>query len=260
MGIFAFNRALVRRPCAQVTHGLRMENRGDPSFERIARLHGEYIQALEQAGLSVGTLPPLPAFPDSVFIEDPALVFEDTAILLNPGAIERRAEAAELTPILQKEFSRLLLVQEGTVDGGDVLVTPDEVFIGLSLRTNERGAKALVDALAIIGRTGTIVHPPPGVLHLKTASGLIDEETVLATSALAASGLFNGFRVLTVPDGEEQAANVLRVNDTILMAADCPGSLDIVARANATVIPLDTSEIGKIDGSLTCMSLRWLSR
>lgn len=259
MGVFDFNRALVRQPCAEVVDGLRTGNRGDPSFEGIAKLHQEYIEALEQAGLRVTTLPPLPAFPDSVFIEDPALVFEDAAILLNPGAPARQAEAAELTPILQKEFGRLLLLPGGTVDGGDILVTPDRILIGLSRRTNERGAKALVDVLASIGRTGIIVRPPPGVLHLKTASGLIDEETILTTPALAACGVFDGFRVVTVPEREQQAANVLRLNSTILAAANCPASLDILARADVTVIALDTSEIEKIDGGLTCLSLRWFS-
>ena len=259
MGIFDFNRALVRQPCVQVVNGLRTGNGADPSFERIAKLHKEYIRALENAGLDVSELPPLPAFPDSVFIEDPALAFEDAAILLKSGAPEREAEAAELVPYLQRNFSRLLFVRDGTVDGGDVLVTPNRIFIGLSQRTNEPGARALVEKLAAIGRTGVIVRPPPGALHLKTASGLIDEETVFTTAALAASDIFAGFRVITVPQGEERAANVLRLNRTALVPADCPASQDVLARANLTVIPLDVSEIEKINGGLTCMSLRWLS-
>lgn len=260
MGIFDFNRALVRQPCAAVVHGLRTENRADPSFDRIAELHNEYIRALETAGLGVTVLPPLPAFPDSVFVEDPALVFEGAAILLKPGAVEREAEAAELIPHLRRDFSRLVFLRDGTVDGGDVLVTPHKILIGLSRRTNEPGAKALMEELAAIGRTGVVVQPPPGALHLKTASSLIDEETVFATAALAASCIFDGFRVITVPEGEERAANVLRLNQSILMPADCPASLDILARANLDVVPLDVSEIDKIDGGLTCLSLRWLSR
>ena len=258
MGIFDFNRALVRQPCAEVVNGLRTGNRADPSFDRIARLHAEYIEALETAGLSVTVLPALPAFPDSVFIEDPALVFDDAAILLKPGAAERAAEAAELIPHLQRGFSRLLFLREGAVDGGDVLVTPDRILIGLSQRTNEQGAKALVEELATIGRTAVVVQPPPGALHLKTASSLIDEETVLATAALAASGIFEGFRVITVAAGEQRAANVLRLNQAVLVPADCPAALDLLARANLTVMPLDVSEIDKIDGGLTCLSLRWL--
>lgn len=257
MGLFDFNRALVRQPCAEVVNGLRMTDRADPSFRGIADLHDKYINALESAGLSVTTLPPLPAFPDSVFIEDPALVFEDAAILLKPGAATRKAEAEELIATLQKEFSRLLVLRDGSVEGGDVLVTSDRILIGLSQRTSEQGAKALIDALAAIGRTGVIVRPPAGVLHLKTASGMLDEETVFATAALATSGIFDGFRVITVPEGEERAANVLRLNEAVLMPADCPASQDILARANLTVIPLDVSEIEKIDGGLTCLSLRW---
>ncbi len=259
MGIFDFNRALVRQPCAEVVDGLRTGNQADPSFDGIAELHDAYIEALETAGLSVTVLPPLPAFPDSVFVEDPALVFEDAAIVLKPGAAEREAEAAALVPSLRKHFSRVLFLRDGAVDGGDVLVTPDRIFIGLSHRTNQQGAKALIEMFATLGRTGVAVRPPPGALHLKTASSLIDEETVLTTAALAASGIFEGFRVITVPEGEERAANVLRLNQTVLMPADCPASMDILTRANLTVIPLDVSEIDKIDGGLTCLSLRWHS-
>jgi dimethylargininase len=150
-----------------------------------------------------------------------------------------------------------LFLREGAVDGGDVLVTPGQIFIGLSKRTNEQGAKALVGLLAEIGRTGVVVRPPPGALHLKTAASLIDEETVFATAALAASGLFEGFRVITVPRDEERAANVLRLNRSVLMPAGCPASQDHLDRADLTVVPLDVGEIGKIDGGLTCLSLRW---
>lgn len=259
MSVFDFNRAIVRQPCARVVEGLRTGNRANPSFAGISELHRQYVRALEQAGLSVTTLPPLPEFPDSMFVEDPALVFHDAAILLKPGAPSRQAEAAELIPTLRKEFGRLFSLSAGSVDGGDVLVTPDKIFIGLSQRTTEQGAKALVDVLAEIGRTGVVVRPPSGALHLKTASTLIDDETVLTTAALAACDIFEGFRVVTVPTDEEHAANALRLNDTVLVAAHCPGTLDRLARFDLNIVPLDISEIERIDGGLTCMSLRWFA-
>lgn len=259
MSVFDFNRAIVRQPCARVVEGLRTGNRPNPSFAGISELHRKYVQALEQAGLSVTTLPPLPEFPDSMFVEDPALVFQDAAILLKPGAPTRQAEATELIPTLRGEFSRLLSLSAGSVDGGDVLVTPGKIFIGLSQRTSEQGAKALVDVLAEIGRTGVVVRPPAGTLHLKSASTLIDDETVLATAALAASDIFKGFRVVTVPKDEEHAANALRLNDTILVAANCPATLDILNSFDLNIVPLDVSEIERIDGGLTCLSLRWFA-
>jgi dimethylargininase len=107
------------------------------------------------------------------------------------------------------------------------------------------------------GRNVRIVQTPPGVLHFKTACALLDEETVIATPALAASGVFDGLEVLVTPTGEEKAANLLRLNDVVLIGADYPRTAELLSRRGHDLVPLDVAEIRKIDAGLSCMSLRW---
>lgn len=257
MNHFAFNRALVRMPATSTVHGLRAHGGANPSLEGIRREHAAYVRALETAGLTVRRLPPLEEFPDAVFVEDPALVFANGAILLRPGAPTRRGEAAALEAQLRVEFDILFVLEEGHVDGGDVLVTPETVFIGLSERTDPAGAAALVRLLARLGRRGQVVDTPRDVLHLKSACSLLDEETILATRSMAGSGIFDQFRILTVPESEELAANALRLNSTVLASTEGPHTIELLERTGHKVLPLQTTEIGRLDAGLSCMSLRW---
>ncbi len=148
-------------------------------------------------------------------------------------------------------------LDRGFSDGGDVLVTPDVVLIGLSARTDAAGAQALCAALDRLGLSGRVEQTPPGVLHFKSACALLDEETVLATPAMAASGVFKGLEVVTTPPGEEAAANLVRVGDAVLASAGHPRTLELLAARGLEVIPLNTTEVAKIDAGLSCMSLRW---
>jgi dimethylargininase len=256
--VYRFNAALVREPSASVVKGLRAIDRGDPSHDGVAAEHAAYIEALEAAGLAVTVLPPLEAFPDSVFVEDPALVFSGGAILLRPGNATRRGETAHLAPVLRRRFETVLeLSGTGFADGGDILVTPDYVLIGLSARTNSAGAGALGACLTKLGHASKTVITPPGVLHFKTECSLIEENCILATARLAASGVFEDFETLIVPEGEEAAANALRVNDVVLVGAQFPRTIELLDQAGYTVVPLATEQIGRIDAGLSCMSLRW---
>lgn len=257
MAPFDFNAAIVRAPGHSVTNGLRVGGGPGPSYATVASEHAGYVAALRAAGVAVEILPPLEAFPDSMFVEDPALVFPEGAILLRPGAPSRMDEARYLEAVLRERFSQVLSLPEGFADGGDVLVTPGLVYIGLSGRTDEAGGRALIAALETLGHHGCLAATPPGTLHLKTASSLIDEETVLATQALAASGIFKGLRTLIVPEEEPGAANVLRINDVVLAASHYPRTLDLLDRHGLRVTPLPVSEVAKIDAGLSCMSLRW---
>ena len=254
---FDFTDAIVRLPGRSVVDGLRDGNHAGPNYEGVLAEHALYIDALRGAGVAVEVLPPLDAFPDSIFVEDPALVFQEAAILLRPGAPTRAAEVAEIAPVLRRRFERVIALEQGHSDGGDVLVTAERVYIGLSARTDRTGAAALVEALASIGRIGVVVAPPPGVLHLKTGCTLIDEETILATAQVAASGLFDGFHILTVPEGEEAGANALRVNDRLFCGSAFPRLQDLLARHGYALVALPVHEVGKIDAGLSCMSLRW---
>jgi dimethylargininase len=257
MRVFDFNSAIVRIPGKSVVDGLRSHAGPSPVFEAILSEHQAYVAALRSAGLHVTTLSPLEHFPDSMFVEDPALVFTEAAILLRPGAATRLAEANELAPALTSRFPEVLQLTDGCADGGDILVTPGRVLIGLSARTNAEGAAALQALLHSIGRASKVVGVPSGTLHLKTDCSLVDEETVLATRELAASGLLAGFRVLVVPEEERAAANAVRINDVLLVRAGCVRTRAMLEEHGMRVVPLPVSEIAKIDAGLSCMSLRW---
>lgn len=258
MRVFDFSHAIVRMPGASVVHGLRERPDVAPDYAGIVAEHTAYVAALAAAGLSITVLPPLEAFSDSVFVEDPALVFGEGAILLRPGAPSRLGERDAMRETLTAHFPRVLELGDGEfADGGDVLVTPNVVFIGLSQRTNAKGAAALAAHLAALGRAARVVETPRGVLHFKTAVSLLDETTLLATPAMAASGLFAGFNLITTPAGEDAAANALRVNDTVFAGAQFPRTRDALAAAGYRVVPLAVAETAKLDAGLSCMSLRW---
>ncbi|MFT4013510.1 MAG: arginine deiminase family protein [Paracoccus sp. (in: a-proteobacteria)] len=256
--VYRFNSIIVREPARSVVNGLRAVDTGDPSLAGVLAEHAAYVQALRDAGCEVTVLPPLEEFPDSVFVEDPALVFTEGAILLRPGTQTRLRETAHIAPVLESMFDTVLTLPEGGyADGGDILTTPDKVMIGLSARTDRAGAEGLRDCLTRLGRPSEIVATPEGVLHFKTDCSLLGDDIVLATGRLAASGAFDGLSVLTTPEGEEAGANALRVNDVVLVGRQFPRTIDLLTGKGFDVVALDTAEIGKVDAGLSCMSLRW---
>jgi dimethylargininase len=257
MRIFDFNSAIVRTPGKSVINGLRANGGPAPDFAGVLAEHQSYVGALRAAGLEVTVLDALERFPDSIFVEDPALVFSQAAVLLRPGAPSRMAEAQELSATLAARFPKVLQLSDGFADGGDILVTPRGVLIGLSARTDERGAANLQDLLKSIGLTSNVVRVPSGTLHLKSDCSLIDEEWVLATPELAKSGVLKEFRILVVPEQERSATNAIRVNDTVFIRAGCPRTRDLLVKHGFNVVPLPASEIARIDAGLSCMSLRW---
>ena len=257
--VYRFNSAIVRAPAPSVVRGLRAVDGPDPTYEGVRREHEVYVEALDAAGVAtIVALPPVEAFADAIFVEDPALVFGEGAILLRPGAPSRRGETALIAPELEARFDIVLgPPTAGYVDGGDVLVMPDAVMIGLSERTDQVGAEWLVEQLAQLGRRGRIVRTPPGVLHFKTACSLLDDRTVLMTAQMATSNVFDGYEKVLTPDGEAAAANALRVNETVLVGADYSRTIDRLGSLGYTVRAVPTTEIAKIDAGLSCMSLRW---
>lgn len=252
--VFDFDRAIVREPAASVVNGLRTGPE-PPAFGRVLAEHRAYVAALEAAGVAVEALAALPEHPDSVFVEDPAFVVTEGAILLRPGAPSRFAEPATLAPALNRHFAHVAKVDRGFVDGGDIIVLPDEILIGLSARTDRTGAKLFCELVRGLGRRARIVEPPRGLLHLKTGCALIDERTLIAVPATAP--LFPGYEVLITPEGEEHSANLIRVNDRILMGDAFPQTVAALSGRGLDVVAIAASEIAKIDAGLSCMSLRW---
>jgi dimethylargininase len=252
-----FMHAIARAPARSVARGLRAVDTGAPSFEGVVVEHAAYVRALEAAGLAVEVLPALEGYPDSIFVEDTALTFPGAAILLRPGAPSRAGETGEIETVLRRRFERVLALAEGFADGGDILTTPTGVFIGCSARTSAAGAKALSHLLEQVGRKPVVVETPPGVLHLKSDCTLVDDETILATRRLAASGIFKGFRVLVVPEGEEAAANALRLNGHLLIADGFPRTAELLSLEPVSLVRMQVREVAKIDAGVSCMSLRW---
>ena len=255
---FRFTDFLCRRPSRSVARGIRDGSGPDPDPALFESQHDAYVQALMDVGGNVTVLPAQEEFPDSVFIEDPAIVTGSTAIVLRPGAASRLGEAAALRPSLTEVFSDVIdLPGAGCVDGGDVMLTDDEALIGQSARTNQEGFDALARVLVDFGYRARRVVTPPTILHFKTDCGLLDSETIFASRALHSTGCFQGYRVIEAPEGETSAANLIRVNDHVLISAGHPRTEDLLTAKGYEVKVLDTSEAAKVDGGLSCLSLRF---
>lgn len=255
---YQFSEAIVRQPCRSVTAGLRAHDRGAPDFERFRAEHSEYVRALERAGLRVTVLEAMDAFPDSVFVEDAALCLPEGVVALRPGAPSRTGEAVALAETLAALGHEVIPWQsDGFVDGGDILVTDRGVLVGLSQRTNRRGFDWLKSVLGNWGYPVEAVLTPEGVLHFKSDCCVLDSRTVLATYRLSQAACFSSFRVLTVPRGEEAAANCVRVNESLLVPAGYPATAELLAGEGYAVEMVDISQPCLLDGGLSCMSLRW---
>lgn len=252
----SFSLALTRPPTPSVIDGLRADAGPDPDFAAFADEHVGYQRALEEAGVRVEQLEPLDAFPDAVFVEDAALCIGSHATVLRPGAPTRAGEADAIVADLEERFATVARVGEGFVDGGDILVTASEILVGLSARTDDTGAEALRAAVAPTGLPVRIVETPPGVLHFKTDCAIVDDATIFSTARLAASGCFDSYTVIECPAGEEAAANLIRVNDHVLMRTGFPQTEALLRDRGYNVITVRADEAARIDGGLSCMSLR----
>lgn len=253
-----FTHALCRTPAHSVAKGLRALDQGDPDASAFRAEHAAYVAALSATGATVTLLPPLEGFPDSTFIEDPALVLRGQAIVLRPGAPSRLGEAAALRPDLLRYCDGVIdLETQGFVDGGDILCSDSEVMIGLSARTNQQGADDLRPIVENLGYRLRLVNTPPEILHFKTESSLLDPETVFATPLLAQSGCFAGYRIIETPPGEEAAANAIRFNDKVFVSAGHSRTADRLTDAGYDVVVLSTKQAALVDGGLSCLSLRY---
>ena len=253
-----FTHALCRAPAPSAVKGIRAGDGPDPDFAGLVAEHAAYVAALRTLGLSVDVLPPLDDFPDALFTEDVALTFPEGAILLRPGAESRVGEVEHIRGALAVHHAHLLeMAGPGHADGGDILRLADRVIIGLSARTDRAGAEELARLLGLLGYRAEIAETPPGVLHFKTGCGLIDEGTILVVPALADCPQFEGLDIVPTPPGEEAAANILRIGDTVLVGDRWSATHALLAARGIEIRPLPTDQIAHIDAGLSCMSLRW---
>jgi dimethylargininase len=255
---YQFTRAITRLPARSIVHGLRAEDIGDPDYEQMLRDHAHYVETLKQAGASVTELPALEDFPDSVFVEDVALCLPEAAILMRPGAASRFGEVANMAPVLRDACAQVIELEgPGFIEGGDILTTPKEVLVGRSERTDSAGIAELADIVKRWNYRLREVHTPAGVLHFKTDCSLLDAHTILSTRRLDASGCSDGYRVIHTADGEEAAANAIRYNDLVLMPAGFPRTRESLLEAGYQVHEINNSECAKLDGGMSCLSLRF---
>lgn len=255
---FRFSHAICRLPGHSIVQGLRAVDTGVPDLTLMRAHHGDYVAALRATGARVTVLDPLEDFPDAVFVEDTALCLPQGAVVMRPGAPSRLGEAALMAPHLAGHYGDLAWIKgPGTIEGGDILMTEREILVGRSARTDAAGIAELARILARWGWALREVETPPGVLHFKTDCSLLDEETILATERLAASGCFAGYRVIRVAEGEEAAANTIRFNDIVLMPAGFARTRDRLVAAGYNLREIGNSECARLDGGMSCLSLRF---
>jgi len=251
-----FTHAILRHPGENFHQGLTTSALGVADYPLMLEQHAAYAAALRQLGLEIVILPPLPDFPDAYFVEDTAVVFPELAVIAQPGAGARKGEQEAMAPVLA-EYRHLFFIQPpGTLDGGDVLVIDKMVFIGLSERTNGEGAEQLAGALQLSGYDCRTVPVGAG-LHLKSSVGYMGEQTLLVTDELAQAPAFDHFEKIILDPVESYAANVLLINGRMLMPSGFPETRQKLEDSGLEIIELDVSEARKMDGGLSCMSLRF---
>lgn len=248
-------RAILRRPGPDFAAGLTTARLGEPDLRRMLKQHAAYADALRALGLQVEVLDPLPGHPDAYFVEDVAVVVPELAVVARPGAPSRLGEVEAIVPALARHRELARLDPPGTLDGGDVLIVGQSVFIGVSARTNEEGADQLARLLRPHGYHSRKIPVAAG-LHLKSSLSWLGAETLLVSARFAEHPDLRSFRRLVVDAHEEAACNTLLVNGTLLTPTGFPKTRRQLDDLQLPVTELDVSEARKMDGGLTCMSLR----
>jgi len=252
-----FTQAIARKPGKNFTRGLTTNvSVTPPRYELLLQQHETYLETLKSCGLGVTILDPLPDYPDAYFVEDTAVVTSDVAVITNPGAATRKGEVESMVPVLAgfRKIERILA--PGTVDGGDVLQVGSHFFIGLSERTNKEGAGQLGRILESFGHTWATVEVGAG-LHFKSSVNYVGQNTLLVTPDFAEHVELRGYDKIVLENAEAYAANTLLVNEHLLIPAGFPATRQKLEVLGFKIIELETSEVRKMDGGLTCMSIRF---
>ena len=254
---YQFTHAIVRQPAKSIVKGLRAVDIGSPDYDQMICDHNDYVEALVSAGVKVISLTALDKFPDGQFVEDTALCLPEAVILMRPGAPSRLGEVCEIEPQLRDLFKAVYAIEKpGHIEGGDILVTGKEILVGRSARTNANGVSQLSEIVTPLGYVMREVFTPPEILHFKTDCSLLGPVEILSTKRLQDSGCFDGYQVINVADGEEASANAIRVNDYVIMPAGFPMTKAILEEHDYKVKVINNTECAKLDGGMSCLSLR----
>jgi dimethylargininase len=251
-----FKYAITRRPAKTFDRGITTSNLGPPSYDLILKQHAVYIKTLKSIGLDVIELDPLADYPDAHFVEDTVIVTPEVAIITNPGAPSRQGEEKSIAEVLLQYRPLEYIQAPGTVDGGDVLMISNHFFIGISERTNEQGADQMSRILEKYGKTWTTIQVVTG-LHFKSSVNYAGKNSILVTQDSANHEALSGYDKIVVDKAEEYAANTLWINDHLLMPRGFPGTKIKLKSLGLPIIELDVTEMQKMDGGLTCLSIRF---
>ena len=253
---YSFKNAIIRKPNKSIQNGLSSQNL-HPRYGIIAEEHSNYLKAIEEAGLKINLLEPLEEFPDSIFVEDPALIYKSNVIILNPCDPSRNGERDIIKEEIQHFFDNISFVEDGFVEGGDVLNINNHFIIGLSYRTNKLGADNLSKILKRLGANVEICKTPDDILHFKSECSVLDDDAILVSNKMAQLDyLKSNYHLIELPIGEEGASNALRINDKLLLPDGFIRSEEMLFK-KYDIIKLKVDEMAKVDAGLSCMSLRW---
>lgn len=255
-----FKHAIVKKPCRAMIEGITSSPElGKPDYEKALKQHSDYVEALKATGVTVTVLEADEAFPDSCFVEDTAVITRKCAIVSNPGAPSRQMEAANMLPTLQQFFDEdhlEYIEAPGTLEGGDVMMVGDHFYVGESERTNQEGIRQFLAILEKHGLSGEAV-PFEKILHLKTGVNYLENDNMLVSGEFIGMDVFANYHCYEVPDEEAYASNCIWMNGKVIVPAGFPTVEALVRRLGYEVILVDTSEYRKIDGGLSCLSLRF---
>jgi dimethylargininase len=255
-----FRYAIVRPLGENFSDGLTTASLGKPDISLALAQHEAYCAALEKCGVEVIRLPVDLQHPDSTFVEDTAVLTSRSALLTRPGAASRMGEVAGIRDEVRRFYSVVREIQPpGTLDGGDICEAGSHFFIGISERTNEEGAGQLAQFLAADGFTSSVVdiRPVHSILHLKSGIAGLDKQTLVVMEELADREEFAGYELIRVPAEESYACNCVLVNDRVLVPAGFPKLRSELVQRGYSPMEVDMSEFRKMDGGLSCLSLRF---
>ncbi|MEE8341588.1 MAG: arginine deiminase family protein [Candidatus Neomarinimicrobiota bacterium] len=252
-----FTNAIVRTPCKNMINGLTSSKEGPPDYIKALTQHKIYVDALKSCGLEITTLPADDNYPDSTFVEDVALLTPSCGIITRPGANSRRRETNSMKRVMIDFYDDIEeITPPGTVDAGDVLMVESHYFIGLSNRTNATGANQIIKNLSKCGMTGSTVKMSE-VLHLKSGVSYLENDNLVVSGEFTNKPEFKKFNLIKIGKDETYAANCVWINDYVLVAMGYPKTKLAIEQAGYTTIELEMSEFRKLDGGLSCLSLRF---
>ena len=253
---YNFNNAIIRKPDQSIQNGLSSKNL-HPQYEIVLKEHTNYVKAIKEAGLKINLLEPLEEYPDSIFVEDPALTYKSNIIILNPFDPSRNGEKDIIKNEIKDFFDSIFFVEDGFVEGGDILNISNHFIIGLSDRTNKLGAEKLSNILKRLGATVEICETPKDILHFKSECSLLDDDIILVSNRMSKLDyLKKNYNLIELPLGEENAANCIRINNKLLIPDGFNKTEEILSK-NFNIIKINIDEISMVDAGLSCMSLRW---